>query len=575
MPSQVSARDGGQTVEDLRRELAEAREQQTATAEVLAAISSSPSNVQTALNMVAESAARLCSADDAAILQVDAGLLRLVAHHGPIPTGPRFVTTMPLVRGALVGRAVLERRWLHVADLAAESTEYPEGSDAAKRLGFRTTLAAPLIRGGESIGVISIRRAEVRGFTDRQIALLKTFADQAAIAIANAHLLTELKESLEYQVAASEVLPIILRSSALLQPVLDAIVEKAARLCRAEYAFVYRLKDDKFQLVSSNNAEAEHAKYIARHPPDLNRGSVAGRAALDRVTVHLADALTDPQYTRTESQRRGAYRSLLGIPLLRDGVPMGVLVLLRTQVAPFTDKQIELVTNFANQAVIAIENTRLVNELREALRQQTATSDMLKALSRTAFDLQMVLDTLIRSATELCGAKQGVLRRLEGEHYPLAATYGMNSEWRNLFARHRNSPGRATLVGRVKSLPIGIGDEQRLTQVLLNLVGNAIKFTDTGEVCVIAKAVNGQFNVSVTDTGPGIPTEHQMRIFEQFHQVDSSNTKAKGGTGLGLAIAKQIVEMHGGRIWVESTLGKGSTFQMELPIRAEFRKRTP
>ena len=123
-----------------------------------------------------------------------------------------------------------------------------------------------------------------------------------------------------------------------------------------------------------------------------------------------------------------------------------------------------------------------------------------------------------------------------------------------------------------KSLPIGLGDEQRLTQVLLNLVGNAIKFTDTGEVRVTAKAVNGHFNVSVTDTGPGIPEEHQARIFEQFHQVDSSNTKAKGGTGLGLAIAKQIVEMHGGRIWVESTLGKGSTFQMELPARAELRK---
>src|SRR5215831_13517803 len=239
MPSEVSTMSGGQSVEELRRELAEAREQQAATAEILQVISSSPTHLEHVFAVVAASAARLCDANDAAMHQVDGDVLRSVAHHGPIS----FPETLPLTRGVLTARAVLDRQTIQVADMQAEADEFPSGSDRARSLGFRTILSVPLIRAGGAIGVISLRRAEVRPFTDRQIELLKTFADQAVIAIENTRLFeaeqartAELKESLEYQTATADVLNVISRSPNDLQPVLNAIIATAGRLCEADYA---------------------------------------------------------------------------------------------------------------------------------------------------------------------------------------------------------------------------------------------------------------------------------------------------------------------------------------------------
>jgi signal transduction histidine kinase len=973
MSPEASTIGGDQFVEELRRGLAEAREQRAATAEILRVISSSPTDLQRVFAEIAVSAARLCDANDATIYQVDGGNLRLVAHHGPIPqTG-----TFPLARGLVIGRAVLDRRTIHVADLQSETNEYPEGSDRARHLGHRTNLAVPVIRAGNAIGVISIRRTVVRPFSDHQIDLLKTFADQAVIAIENTRLFEaeqsskrELQESLEYQTATSEVLNVISRSPTELQPVLDAIAKTARRLCQAERATVMRLKEEKFHLAAWDGPHnPEHWKYLSEHPFLIEPGSMSGRVALEKRTIHLHDVRSDPSFTRTW-EGIDDRRTMLGVPLMRLGAVTGVIVLTRAEVRPFTKKQIELVSTFADQAVVAIENTRLFEaeqaskrELQEALEQQTATADVLKVISRSALDLQRVLDALVESAARLCDAYDAVIFQVFGNYLRLVAHYGpipttgpvrqytvplvrehiggravidrrtihvvdilaegdeyperrsraLQQGWRTalgvplvhagvatgvifirraevrpftvrqielvatfadqaviaientrlfeaeqaskrelqesleqqtatadvlkvisrsaldvqkvldalvesaarlcdaydaaiwqvlgddlrLVAHHGQIPfrgpvgqytiplergrivGRAVLERRTihvadvlaeadeypesrkgaqqsghrtalavplvhageaigaifirraevrpfterqielvntfadqaviaiensrlfeevqartselaktvedleiasqhksqfvanmshelrtplaailgyaeliqegfyepqgpksldaltrirsngkhllglintvldiakiesgqftlnmaeyaiesvvetvrsateslaqnkklalktevaKPLPVGVGDEQRLTQVLLNLVGNAIKFTDAGEVRVIAKTSDGHFNVSVSDTGPGIPAEHQSRIFEQFHQVDSSNTKAKGGTGLGLAIAKQIVEMHGGRIWVESTLGKGSTFQMEIPTRAEFQK---
>ncbi len=236
MSSEVPTVGGNQSVRELRRELAEAREQQAATAEILAAISRSPTDLQGIFSTVATCAARLCEASDAATIhQVDGGAFRLVAHQGPIPAG-----TLALVRGMVTGRAVIERRTVHVADLQTETDEYPEGSDRARRVGFRTIVAVPLIRGGDAIGVIAMRRKEARPFTDRHIELLKTFADQAIIAIENTRLLEakqvskrELQESLEYQTATSEVLGVISRSRGQLQPVFDTIVTSSKRLLNA------------------------------------------------------------------------------------------------------------------------------------------------------------------------------------------------------------------------------------------------------------------------------------------------------------------------------------------------------
>jgi len=301
--------------------------------------------------------------------------------------------------------------------------------------------------------------------------------------------------------------------------------------------------------------------------------------------------------------------------MFRGDEVVGIFILYKLEVQPFTEKQIELVTTFAGQAVIAIENTRLFEEVQARTRELAKTIQDLEIASQHKSQFvanmshelrtplaailgyaelmqegfyeplgQKSVDALTRirsNGKHLLGLINTVLdiAKIESGQFTLnMAEYAIESVVETVRSATESLAQNKKLTLRTevaKSLPIGLGDEQRLTQVLLNFVGNALKFTDTGEVRVTAKAINGHFHVSVSDTGPGIPVEHQTRIFEQFQQVDSSNTRAKGGTGLGLAIAKQIVEMHGGRIWVESTAGKGSTFQMELPTRAEFRKKAP
>src|SRR5215831_16676516 len=303
MPSEVSTVSGGQSVEELRRELAEAREQQAATAEILKVISSSPMDLQRVFAEIAASAARLCDANDASIFQVEGDYLRLVAHHGPISAGPIGQFTLPLTRGVSAGRAVLERRISHVADLLAEGDEYPEGSDFALRHGFRAVLNVPLIRADAAIGVFAIRRIEARPFTDRQIDLLKTFADQAVIAIENTRLFEaeqartkELTESLEQQTATSELLKVIGRSAVDLQPVFEALAESAVRLCKAERSLIWRPDDDRLRLAASYNATAELIAFMERNPPPLLRSTASGRASLERRTIHIEDVLADPEY---------------------------------------------------------------------------------------------------------------------------------------------------------------------------------------------------------------------------------------------------------------------------------------
>src|SRR5262245_12057778 len=972
MPSEISTsglgHDREPTVEELKRELAEAREQQSATAEILRVISSS-ADPQRVFADIAASAARLCEAFDAGIFQVEGELLRRVVHDGPIA----FPDTLPLTREVSPGRAVLDRRTIHIADLQAEADEFPDGSIRARHLGFRTILNVPLIRAGEAMGVISIRRTDVRPFTDRQIDLLKTFADQAVIAIEHTRLFVaeqasrrDLQESLEYQTAISDVLNVISRSPNDLQPVFDIIAQNASRLCGGEYAIVTRYDGSLVHLVAQHNPRPGTAELTASlYPlPADPKASPTSRAIATISVIHVPDVeLEDLNPTSLGLYRRISARAILAVPMVHKGHPIGTVSVSRASPGSFSDHQIELLKTFADQAVIAIENTRLFEEvqarnraladankqLTETLEQQTATSKILRVISRSPTDVQPVFESTVESAARLCDAERALIYRFDGKFLRLAASHNASPQLIEFINRNPISPGRhsnsaraalerqtlhipdaqadaeytygvrhvdpirstvavpmlkgnvllgviviyrlevrpftnkqislvetfadqaaiaisnvglfeevqarnrdltalgevgravsstldlkvvlktivdravelsgtdagsiyyywadterfelgeavgldediitrlrkldiaakdsglgeaislrmplliadmtkrksnplraaaiqagfraalivpllgsegplgalvlqrrqpgefpetvvslmqsfadqsaialenarlfeeialksreleiasqhksqfvanmshelrtplAAILGfaeliqegfygplpdksmdaltRIRSngkhllglintvldiakiesgqftlnmaeyaiesvvetvrsateslaqnkklalttevagpLPIGLGDEQRLTQVLLNLVGNAIKFTDSGEVRVTAKAVNGHFAVSVMDTGPGIPEQEQKRIFEQFHQIDSSLTKAKGGTGLGLAIAKQIVEMHGGRIWVESTPGNGATFQIELPARAELRKSAP
>jgi two-component system NtrC family sensor kinase len=310
----------------LARELAEAREQQAATAEILRAISASPTNLERVFAVVAASATRLCDASDATIHQVDGAVLRQVAHHGPIP----IPGSLPMMRGVLAGRAVLDRQTIHVPDLQAETGEYPERSKIARRLGLRTNLAVPLIRAGEAIGVVIIRRSEVRPFTDRQIDLLRTFATQAVIAIENSRLFEaeqqrtrELTESLQQQTATADVLKVISRSTFDLQTVLNALVESAAHLCEAKTAFVFRREDEVYRLAANYGFPREYEEYIREQSIGPARGTLVGRTALQASVVHIPDVLADREYVWKESQERGGFRTMLGVPLLREGAPIG------------------------------------------------------------------------------------------------------------------------------------------------------------------------------------------------------------------------------------------------------------
>jgi GAF domain-containing protein len=468
MSSEVSAAGADQDLrranERLERELAEAREQQATTAEILRVISGAPMDSQRVFAEIAASAARLCDAYDAGILQVEGDVLRSVAHQGPIPTlGPVGRATRPLVRGIVMGRAVLDRQTIQVADLQAEGDEYPEGSDFARRLGHRTILAVPLVRASEAIGVIVLRRTEVRPFTDRQIDLLKTFADQAVIAIENTRLFEaeqaskrELQESLEYQTATSDVLGVISRSPSNLQPVLDAIVGTAARLCQADVADVRLLRDGLYHIAATTADDPMHVRSLRDSPIAPGRGSITGRVALERRTIHLPDIRADPEYTYGPGPIFPTLRTILGVPLLGDGVTIGAIVLFNRVLRPFTQKQIALVNTFADQAVIAIENTRLfeaeqarAKELHESLEYQTATADVLEVISKSPNDVKPVLEAIALTSSRLCQADDAHIFLLSDGKYRLAAVNNPDKEWvRVLSDNPLTADTRGSVTGR-------------------------------------------------------------------------------------------------------------------------------
>jgi signal transduction histidine kinase len=778
----------GGKLRDLERRLAEAQEQQTATAEILRVISGSPTAIQPVLDAVAENAARLCEAHDAIIWLRDGDALVAAAHRGPIMV--KLAGRRPISRDWVTGRAVADRQTVHIHDLTTAGAEFPMGRTDALQAGHRTIVAVPLLREDHAIGVITIRRIEVRPFTDKQIALLQTFADQAVIAIENVRLVTELKTSnrdlttaLDKQTATSDILRVISRSQTDVQPVFDAIVHSAVQLLRAHSGMLTRVAGNWLELAAFTSIDGAYdAAMRTFWPRPLDSKGPHTQAIRERAPINIADAEVDPRVPEAGRAvvRLVGLRSVASVPLLRHNEAIGTVAVNRQEASGFTTDEIALLQTFADQAVIAIENVRLFTELQTSNRElttaldtQTATADILRVISGSRTDVQPVFDTIVQSAARLCNAANAAVFLTDGQMVYHPANYGSASEAlatvRALFPRPLDMstpPGIAILTrsvvqvpdiedpsaieavrqgGRVlgfrsvvmvpmlrESEPVGalgvarrepgqfsdaevgllttfadqaviaienvrlfkelesanrelaaasqhkseflanmshelrtplnaiIGfsevlgdrmfgdlndkqeeylkdinasgqhllslindildlskieagrmeleladfdlpaaienalslvreragrrgirltqqiaaevgtiraDERKMKQVMLNLLSNAIKFSpEDGRIEVRAAMTDGIAEISVTDTGVGIAPEDQQAIFEEFRQVGTADKKAEG-TGLGLALSRKFIELHGGKIWVKSELGQGSTFTFTLPVQ--------
>jgi GAF domain-containing protein len=424
------ARIGEGEIARLTRELNEERKQRTATSEVLHLLSGSRTDLDRLFDAILSNATKLCRANFGALFLCEADAFRIVAQHNAPPTYAELRRREPLVRGRLLFRAAETKQVVQIADVRENVASNPADKDVAafaKVSGVRTVLIVPMLKDGEVVGTIVIYRQEIRTFNDREIELLKSFAAQAVIAIENARLLNELRQSLEQQTATSEVLQVISSSPGALQPVFDAMLTNATRLCEASFGILLRYENAAFHVAASHNAPPAFVE-LRRREPTIRASGVLRRVVATKQLLHISDCLEDASYKQGDADfvrfvdLCGA-RSFIAAPMLKDDELVGTITVFHQEVRPFTDKQVELVKNFAAQAVIAIENARLLNELRQSLEQQTATSEVLQVISSAPGDLEPIFATMLERAARICDAKFAALYRLEGDALRLIATH--------------------------------------------------------------------------------------------------------------------------------------------------------
>jgi two-component system, NtrC family, sensor kinase len=592
-------------IENVRlfNETREALERQKASAEVLSAISGSIADTKPVFDKIKKSCARLFAGDLVGVTVVDdASQIVLAAYQGPREAALGGIYPLPLSQESGTGSAILDAVVKHYPDIDAPGV--PAGVVAGCRvLGNKAIVFAPLIAGGRGIGAIWVGRMKVGAFSERDIALLKTFADQAVIAIQNARLFNEINEALRQQTATAQVLQTISRTTYSLDAVLQTLLDSASQLCAADHAVLVRPDEhDNYRPVAWYNYApgATVLERMRRTPLRPGRESITGRALIERKIIHVPDVLADPDYKRTDLVETDPYRAVAAVPMLRDGEPLGLITFTRKAPDAFSDKQLELMATFADQAAIAIENVRLLDELRQKSAElEVASRHKSEFLANMSHELRTPLNAIIGFSEVLHEKMFGELNDKQAEYVDDIHNSGRHllSLINDILDLSKIEAGRMDL--ELADFPLAAAidnalslvkeraqrhglalhcevdpaieqiraDERKFKQVLLNLLSNAVKFTpEGGTVSVRAKRDGAWLEVAVSDTGAGIAPEDHAAVFEEFTQVGNDQARRAEGTGLGLPLTKRIVELHGGEMRLESAPGKGSTFSFTLPL---------